>query len=263
MSIVKRFLAVLVFVFGLVPTSSVNANWETIGDTRLVVEPGICEMYKYQNKAFCGPELTVRVPPLLTKGDGVTVSVSLAGPSGHIALEYGNVATISNGISFTDRDYWQSKSQTSTPTDLPFGPYTFRWEYFRRGQWTCSKYNPNGCSWSSDQRETYTYAFDWQGVKLETYPLQGAVPVETSFLNDIKTRRSRSLSGPEIAQRMLTGGYFYANTDQIVLRRMSGRSCKVTAESVTATRRGKCRIELTATTTRNWKYIFQFNLTVK
>jgi hypothetical protein len=260
----KRIALALFAIAAVVPTSVAHAGWETAGDSRLVVEPGICDLYRSQNPSYCGPTLSLRVPPLLMNGDGVWVYVDLTGPAGPVALEYGRSASISNGRLFIDSDYWQNKTQTGTPTGLPFGTYTYKWNYTKSGQWTCSKYNKNGCSWSDDVSITYTYVFDWQGAKLETYPVQGKVPVVSDSLNDFSARRSTTISAVKAAKKMLiTKGYMYQAGDTATVKRLSGTACKVTANTIKTSKRGKCRIQLTAVTPTGWKYIFKFNIQVK
>jgi hypothetical protein len=258
----KRFLIVAVTVLVFLPELQARAGWEIPGDSRLVVQPGVCDMYSNQNSAYCGPVLSVRVPAF-DNGDGVSVYVDLTGPSGAIALEYGRSASISNGRMFIDSEYWQNKTQTGTPTGLPFGSYTFKWNYNRLGQWSCSKYNKNGCSWSDDFSVTYTYVFDWQGMKLETFPAQGKIPVVNSYLNNVQTRRAVSFSATKLAKQMIAGGYNYMSTDMVVIQRRSGTACKVTATGVRTIDRGDCKVRLTATTQRGWKYIFNFIIKVK
>lgn len=292
----KRIAVALCVSIVLISTSPAAANWETSGDSRLVVEPGICEKFSFQSRDFCGPVLSVRVPPDLSKDDA-TVTVSLEGPSGVVKLQYGSTATISNGRSYTDSEYWQSHSQSHTPTGLPNGEYTFTWGYLRRAQWSCSKYYERGCIRLPEVTRTYVYKFSWAGVKLETYPVTPATTQTTTTLvvapsttslvvapttsesspdqatsviklnrNNQRLRLGASLTDEMIAKRLRGGGYKYSSRDAIFLERLSGRACKVAyvdshRQVVTALRRGECQIQVEA-----WKgnnaVLFHLILTV-
>jgi hypothetical protein len=259
----KRFLISVLMIGLALPGASAKADWTTPGDSLLVVEPGICALYKSANPAYCGPTLSVRVFPLFMNGDGVSVAVTLTGPSGPITLEYGTTAVISNGKSFIDTDYFQNTTQTGTPTNLPYGDYTFVWKYSRMGQWSCSKYYESGCIWSDDSAYALTYNFNWAGTKLETYPIQPKVPVSTSMLNDFSMKRSKVLSGAKVAKKMFGGGYKYKDGDTISLKVLKGKACKISGGNLKSLNRGTCRVSMTATAATGWKYIYKFYVTVK
>jgi len=261
----KRFLlaAVLVCIFSL-SSESARADWNTPGDSRLVIEPGICQLSSLQSRSYCGPTLTVRVPPLLSNGEGVSVSVNLVGPMGPVTLEYESTAVIGNGAMYMDTDFWQNKTQTGTPTSLPSGEYTFVWQYTQRGVWSCSKYYKDGCIWIKDSSTTYTYKFNWVGAKLETYPVKPSVvtptlptPTSTAAAETTAPSTLSTKAAPTLTKRNSVSAKLIANfaklsvfSDSRVSLKVASSSskyCKVKGTTLHGLKAGLCRLVVTVT----------------
>jgi len=168
------FLTVLVLALGNPSTTSATkpADWSIIGDWRLVIDTNSCP-YGWEDKAFCGPVLLIRVPPNVPQSRDRSVKAfgKLTGPNGPVSLKYDFTLVSAKGSSAVDPGYWQSSAQSGTPTGLPYGTYTYEWTYEVQGEWTCSKYFSSGCIWLNDSKLIQRYTFEWNGVNTFVYPV--------------------------------------------------------------------------------------------
>lgn len=142
----KRIGAAILSVFALVvgavvvPTSPAQAGmFNGTTDWTLEVNPNISG----------GIVFRVNTPSYYKDDDTYDESsVSLTGPA-----------------SF--KDPYGDWNWTEAPfASMPSGVYTYAVTYRQAAHWHCSQYNPDGCSWYSEQSLTARFKFRWNGSTL-------------------------------------------------------------------------------------------------
>ena len=179
-TVLLGFVTVLVLALGNPSTTSAAkpADWGITGDWRLVINTNSCTGWSpiLEGSAFCGPFLSIGVPPgtVLMWGDrNVYTSGKLTGLNGPVPLyRTGTTVVNADGSRSIDRSpgRWQSAAQNMTPTGLPYGTYAYEWTYMLLGEWSCSIYLRSVCVWLGDSKLTKRYTFEWNGVNTFVYP---------------------------------------------------------------------------------------------
>jgi hypothetical protein len=81
----------------------------------------------------------------------------------------------------TDPTYAGPSVEQIAPTTLAHGTYRYSVDISTVGRWSCSVYDPNGCTWIDSYRQSRTYIFSWNGTKTIVYP--AAKPKASSTLS--------------------------------------------------------------------------------
>lgn len=242
---VKRWflLGVILSVVGVFPEISQAQNvveeGERIGDGRLVVDPISC-MFEWQDQNYCGPSLVVRLPPLFGLSyEYFSGKAILTGPSGVVPLQYGDFLSYTSyrGASISDRGYWGEALEKNTPTNLPFGEYTYEVNAETLGEWKCSIVLKSGCFFYEGRRFQSTYRFSWNGSRIDVARNSTPSNYGTTIL---KVRR-----GAVFSRRQIFDAAFMLVTWSSVsveLTNQSPKICKLVSNRVTITRSGRCRI---------------------
>lgn len=107
---------------------------------------------------------------------------SLTGPTGPVPLQLESRPY--------DTEYWAALPPATdyrgpalyayTPTGTPPGRYTYNVTVDVRGQWSCSKYNRDVCSWLEGDKVRYEWVFDWDGQTTVTVAPSWRLGVDTS-----------------------------------------------------------------------------------
>ncbi len=149
------------------PTSAATKD----GDWSLVVSTtDLCD--EYDDPAWCGPTLTVRIPSG-SASSGLAATHKFTGPTGVVKLDTiseGYTDWWSGGVGYTDPDFWGLATQSRAATSLPRGSYVYEVTFFTKSRWSCSIYNPGVCSWISGWSKTFTYKFTWSGSRVQVKP---------------------------------------------------------------------------------------------
>ena len=156
----RGVLASVVVVGGLVlpgsPAAAAEGDWLLTASTE-----SVC-VYDFEDPAWCGPELSVQVPYLLTSDDLYSATFTITGPSGPVATK--------SSRAFYRETPRPSRFTTSTPTGLPAGTYRVSFDLSVSGRWSCSVYNPSGCSWRGGISASYDYDVPWGGAPVTVQP---------------------------------------------------------------------------------------------
>ena len=122
----------------------------------------------FDAEPWCGPQLVAHDPDFRFTDRLRWATNSLTGPNGPVPLELGDRAGESGKYGWGKlppaTDYIGSAYYNATPTGLPPGEYTYSLTVDIAGQWECSKYDPNGCSWLKKDKIRYDWTFMWDGV---------------------------------------------------------------------------------------------------
>lgn len=117
-------------------------------------------------ESWCGPQLVARNPASRLTDRLSVATNSLTGPNGPVPLRISSAFTTGE-YGWSKRppatDYVGSAYYNQTPTGLPPGEYTYSLSVDVFGQWKCSVYDPDGCSWLKGDKIRYDWSFTWDG----------------------------------------------------------------------------------------------------
>lgn len=160
-------LALLVLFSGLL-WGAPAASAASPQDWYLTVGPS-CGSNFLAKEPWCGPMLVVRDPSLPTEDRLKWPSNSLTGPNGPVPLQLDSRAYDTYWGGFPPAtDYRGQAYYNYTPSGLAPGRYTYALTVDISGEWSCSKYNREGCTWLESDRLKYEWTFDWDGTTAVT-----------------------------------------------------------------------------------------------
>lgn len=159
--------ALLVLAAGLV--AALPASAASPSDWYLSVGPS-CGNNFLAKEPWCGPMLVVRDPQMHLDDEMSWPTNSLTGSSGPVPLQMSSRAyDTGSWYKFPPADDYQGPAYYNyTPSGLPAGDYTYKLTIDISGQWTCSAYNPKGCSWLHGDKLRYEWHFTWDGTSTIT-----------------------------------------------------------------------------------------------
>lgn len=166
----KAIFGLIAFVFAAI-TGVGFASQATAAETDWYLTVGLhCDATSpFQLTGDCGPRLVVRVPYSIGSEDDAYAFKTLHGPAGDVFSDKMTIPEYWSG-SAPDTQYRGHAFVTHTPTGLPAGSYRYVLDVRVPGEWHCSAYNRDVCSWMEDQHLTYSYAFVWDGTSTVVVP---------------------------------------------------------------------------------------------
>lgn len=210
------------------PAAQVPSEVRYLGDDRVVVSNWSC----YDWETNCGPVILVEPDEVFDDDVYVDTAAWLWGPSGSLTVSNSNFNVVNDDVARQiDPGFGGYTGQWRAATAMATTPgrYTLKLHWEQPGHWSCSQFNPNGCSWRDEIDATRFYSFTWTGSALTAFPVRTpSAPVKKAAKAG-KTKVSLAWAAPNYRGPAITA---YVVQKGSTVRRLVGTASSYTWRSL-------------------------------